>query len=329
MQNNFPAGRLAGLDTLRFFAFLSVFIFHKIPAFIYGNYGVDFFFVLSSFLLTTLALSEFQNTGKFSKLNFFMRRALRIFPLYYLIIFFSFLVLPHLADFLKINISFPQNKILYWFLLSNYEQTDCVFYLKFLWSIAAEEQFYILFIILSFLLKRHILLYIGILLSTYLIFMIYALNNNVDTYSNTIAHFPNFSMGMLTAYHYHKYRQININKIIFIAFPISIAGMIFSQNEIPFNIFISIFFSILLLLMISFGNKLVKFNFFKITEHLGKYSYGLYVYSGLVITLFSKIIFTELFYINIVLQFITLLLLAYTSYHLYEKRFLKLKAYFR
>ena len=75
--------KIAGLNTLRFLAFLSIFLFHTEISFDYGYLGVDFFFVLSSFLLTFLAYKELDDTNTFSKKNFFMRRVLRIFPLYW------------------------------------------------------------------------------------------------------------------------------------------------------------------------------------------------------------------------------------------------------
>ena len=77
------SSQIQGLNSLRFFAFLSVFTLHTTTWFTYGGLGVDFFFILSSFLLTYLALNEIETTGRFSRKNFFIRRALRIYPLYF------------------------------------------------------------------------------------------------------------------------------------------------------------------------------------------------------------------------------------------------------
>lgn len=82
---------LPQLDGLRFFAFLTVFLTHGVwgterpwlallqPV---GNFGVDLFFVLSSYLLTTLLLREQASTGRIDIVAFWIRRGLRIWPLY-------------------------------------------------------------------------------------------------------------------------------------------------------------------------------------------------------------------------------------------------------
>jgi peptidoglycan/LPS O-acetylase OafA/YrhL len=90
------------LDGVRTFAFLMVFIFHKsvIPG--HGNwvnylnavtnkfyFGVDLFFVLSGFLITYLLLNERKNTGGISLQRFYLKRSLRIWPMYYLVLLVS------------------------------------------------------------------------------------------------------------------------------------------------------------------------------------------------------------------------------------------------
>ncbi|MDG1475769.1 MAG: acyltransferase, partial [Vicingaceae bacterium] len=161
--------KIAGLDSLRFFAFLSIFIFHSTELLPKGYLGVDFFFVLSSFLLTYLVFIELQQTNSFSRKKFFIRRSLRIFPLYFLVVIFSLIILPLLTN---TNITLPNNKYLYWLFLSNYDFSDSIFALKFLWSIAVEEQFYLIFILFGFLFRKHFWVFIGILISTYIGYMI-------------------------------------------------------------------------------------------------------------------------------------------------------------
>jgi peptidoglycan/LPS O-acetylase OafA/YrhL len=324
---NHHENRIVGLDSLRFIAFLAVYLFHTSPDFKYGYLGVDFFFVLSSFLLTYLALNEFKETGKFSRLNFFIRRALRIFPLYYLIIIFSFLILPPVVNFLEIKITLPKKPLFYWLLISNYDQSDCLFYLKFLWSIAVEEQFYLLFILFAFLFKKRIYFFLGALLFCYFTFMVYASKNSIHIYSNIFSHFPNFCMGMLGAYFWHK--RTNIINYVYILFPLSLLGIGAIKNELLFNIFISVFFGSVIIFVAAFGRKGFKYGIFKITENLGRYSYGLYVYSGIIITIFSELIVIHSTFLKIGIQFVSLLLLSYLSYHLYEKHFLRLKTRFR
>lgn len=315
--------RILGLDTLRFFAFLAIFMFHATPNFEYGYLGVDFFFVLSSFLLTHLAYKEIYNIGTFSKWNFLGRRILRIFPLYYLILIVSFFIIPLIDP----STSLPNSKLLYWFFLSNYETSDCIYSLKFLWSIAVEEQFYLLFIGLSFLLNRKVLFLVAFLMLTYFAFMILANSYNISTYSNTITHFPNFAAGIIGGYiYFNKKENQTLNLVLF---GLSLIGNFIIKNEIILHINISVFFLSLIFLIIQYAKVLHKFFIFKLTEKLGGYTYGLYVYSGFVLTIVPKLFTINNPYYNFIIELSFLLLISILSYHLFEKHFLKLKKYFR
>src|SRR5215467_2966167 len=100
------------LDGLRFICFLSVFLFHSfatnyqyikgaplyrfVKGFLVanGNLGVNFFFVLSGFLITYLLFAEKEKYSKISIRNFYIRRILRIWPLFYFCVFFGFVIFP-------------------------------------------------------------------------------------------------------------------------------------------------------------------------------------------------------------------------------------------
>lgn len=104
------------LDGLRFLCFLSVFFFHsfhteysyisnseayqfiKIDIFGNGNLGVNFFFVLSGFLITYLLIQEKRTNGQINLKKFWMRRVLRIWPLFYFAVFFGFFIFPLLKS---------------------------------------------------------------------------------------------------------------------------------------------------------------------------------------------------------------------------------------
>lgn len=89
------------LDALRFFAFLKVYMLHvpiqgNFPILNYikggGGLRVSFFFVLSGFLITYLLVFEKIQNGKIKIKKFFIRRSLRIWPLFYLIVIIVFLL---------------------------------------------------------------------------------------------------------------------------------------------------------------------------------------------------------------------------------------------
>ncbi len=319
--------KIAGLDSLRFFAFFSIFLYHAASEFKVGYLGVDFFFVLSSFLLTYLAYQEIENMGSFSKKNFFVRRSLRIFPLYFLVVTVTLVLLPIVANSFGINITLPEDQYMYWLLISNFETSDCLFALKFLWSIAVEEQFYLLFIAFSFLFKKHLWIFLTLLFTSYLVFMIIADNYEISTYSNTITHFSNFGIGMLAGYFYYK-KSINIKLVTALFFASSVL-LFFEIYDIIFHLILSCWFATLMLLVIKIAPSIKNNIAFKVTEYLGNYTYGLYVYSGFVLTFGINFIPIKNNLLVVIIEFIILLIIAFTSYHLFEKQFLKLKKHFR
>ncbi len=317
------AGKIEGLDSLRFFAFLSIFFYHAQSKFHYGYLGVDLFFVLSSFLLTYLAFREIESKGAFSKTNFFMRRVLRIFPLYYLILLISFVVVPLIDS----SASLPENKTLYWTFLSNYDTQDCLFALKFLWSLGVEEQFYLVFIALSFLLRRRVWWMVGILMLGYFIFMLYARHHGISTYSNTITHFPKFSTGIIGGYLFYR-NQIKPSLPIGLLLA-SALGIFIVREDLFFHIIIAVFFLSLIFIFIQFSKYWSNFSLFQWTEKLGIYTYGLYVYSGFILTIGTKYLPFQNPIVLMALELAILMVVAVASYHLFESRFLKLKKYFR
>ena len=180
-----------GLDSLRFFAALAVFFTHVelikkftgfgthwidpeeritkftvfqsvmskeidplSPLIAYSSaLGVVFFFVLSGFLITFLLLKEKEQNNSIAIKKFYLRRALRIWPLYYLIFILGFFVLPYL-DFFAVpgqdnffQQNFWGNLLLYAFFMPNLAfsiYTTAVPNIGQSWSIGVEEQFYLL-----------------------------------------------------------------------------------------------------------------------------------------------------------------------------------------
>jgi len=148
------------LDGLRFFAFLMVFIAHAAPdpaawerrlggpwTFLAaisaaGVYGVDLFFSLSAYLITTLLLREQERTGEIQAGRFYGRRALRIWPLYFVMltltpIFARLIPGEHLSKpYLEAFLLFAGNWACSWWGYPSSVVTP-------LWSVSIEEQFYV------------------------------------------------------------------------------------------------------------------------------------------------------------------------------------------
>ena len=83
-----------GLDALRGIAILLVVMYHYFSFFRIGWIGVDLFFVLSGFLITSILLRSRSKPNFFR--NFFVRRMLRIFPLYYFVLALFYLAAPYI-----------------------------------------------------------------------------------------------------------------------------------------------------------------------------------------------------------------------------------------
>src|ERR1700693_6351175 len=124
-------GYFENLDALRFFSFLFVFLFHtKFYEWVHsltssnfflwparllssGGWGVKFVFVLSGFLITWLLLKEKEKNNKIDIRNFYIRRVLRIWPLYYIVFFIGFFLFPLFYKLAGRPLFFDYNGLLY------------------------------------------------------------------------------------------------------------------------------------------------------------------------------------------------------------------------
>lgn len=148
-----PSSRIRGLDGLRAFSISLVLIAHLLGTqhfhppevisrvlglFFLGPLGVRIFFVISGFLITSLLMEEERRTGTVSLRRFYFRRTLRIFPPYYLYILI--IVLMEAIGALSLRPGDVWHAMTY---TTNYHP-DRSWYLGHAWSLAVEEQFYIL-----------------------------------------------------------------------------------------------------------------------------------------------------------------------------------------
>ena len=150
------------IDSLRAIAVLSVVLFHAgVPGITGGYVGVDIFFVISGYLITTLIWSDI-SAGKFSIARFYERRIRRIFPALFLVIAATligglFILLPADLDELAASVVaatvFVSN-IFFWDQSGYFDGPAELKPLLHTWSLAVEEQYYILFPIFLIILGR-------------------------------------------------------------------------------------------------------------------------------------------------------------------------------
>ena len=152
------------LDLLRFVAFLLVFLSHVVPGdeaffagmqvprpiadFIIalaagGSWGVDLFFALSSYLITTILLRERQRVGEVDVLSFYARRVLRIWPLYFM---FLLLIVPLMRGFFPAEGLSGRYLVTFGLFVGNWAYVFWGYPHSIagpLWSVSIEEQFYL------------------------------------------------------------------------------------------------------------------------------------------------------------------------------------------
>ena len=157
--------------------------------------------------------------------------------------------------------------------------------------------------------------------------MQYASQHNISTYSHTITHFSNFLIGILAGFIYFK--KIQLKYITEALLLVSTIALFLINNQTLFNLNISIFFASIILIFIKISEQIKDNKLFMLTEKAGVYTYGLYIYSGIVLTFIPKIINIDNNILKVSLEFIAILTISILSYHLWEKPFLKLKKYFR
>ena len=156
-------GYLPGLDGIRALAVLGVLLYHADLVWMQGGFlGVDVFFVLSGFLITSLILEEFDRSGRVDFKRFYLGRARRLLPaLVLMLAVVATAVAIWYPDAARQLIGDTLASALYvnnwWYILADqsyFEFTGRPPLLKHLWSLAVEEQFYLVWPLVAFLVMR-------------------------------------------------------------------------------------------------------------------------------------------------------------------------------
>jgi peptidoglycan/LPS O-acetylase OafA/YrhL len=361
---------IPALDGLRGLAILLVLLFHFTPETAghtlvgasmrwvsrLGWCGVDLFFVLSGFLITGI-LFDAKGSAHYFR-NFYMRRVLRIFPLYYGVLFVVFVIIPiwrpmnsaqdhrlvanqHWLWLYAANI--PQAVSDGWPLESSWVR------LNHFWSLAIEEHFYLVWPAIVFLFERKTLMRIctSVIVSALVMRSVaYFLWNDTAAYVLTPFRMDELAMGALVALAARGPEGISgmVRPARWIAGILGVSlGVIWVANEEDVNYTVLLttlaaFFGAILVVAVGgrmgsmvFSNRVLRF--------FGKYSYGIYVFHWMLSPMMEK------HFSNIKLgamsgsSFVGVILSmgiaigistagAFFSWHLYEKHFLKLKRFF-
>ena len=356
-RDHYPA-----LDGLRGVAIIAVIIYHNFP---YGNslfgwLGVDLFFVLSGFLITRILMKSIQQSPKIGVLkNFYIRRALRIFPLYYLFLFVFLFLFPILGIFKDEVMEYQEDKwwfIFYmqnWLFTNNFPENSHS--LNHFWSLGVEEQYYILWPIIIFFVrkpKKLIVILIGFLILLFIfrcIFWNAQLSNFNYTTFYTFTRFDGIIIGSLVALIVQLKKDFLLHHTASIVTGLALLNFLFyflnRDRQLPYLAFIgyTTFASMfgILVYELTTGNNILlkKILSVSILRFLGKISYGLYMFHFPVYYFLRKDIFNfsdSVFglpsvYNSLITGLITSLIaviLSIISYNFFEIQFLKLKQKF-
>lgn len=336
------------LDGIRAIAILAVLwhhssgqIFLNWELFGRGYLGVDLFFVLSGFLITHLLIKEKRQTGKISLSKFYIRRTLRIFPLYYgyllALLLWAFVTQsPNLEAMLS---SLPY----YLFYVSNWMPSDeyLIFYPA--WSLAVEEQFYLVWpaLILALGFYRPALAIVGILVVSICCALglfgakAYDINQILVPY-RTILLGCLVAVALNTKTIYEKLAKLYANPLVAVFFLLGTVGFIGLQSgpivgvaQLSVHLLMAAF---LIACVLNEDNYLKPVLALSWVRLIGIVSYGIYILHLQLWGVTSKILsfipspdLSNSRFTFFLIMTVLSTLVAYISFNTYERFFLKLK----
>lgn len=332
-------GRIASLDGLRALAILLVVVSHLLSNFTshlpyLGNLGVKVFFVISGFLITSILVAEFEKTDTINLKKFYFRRTLRIFPAYYFYIFI--ILLGKILSIYPIPLTDFISAMTY---TSNYFPTSSM-ELSHSWSLAVEEQFYLIYPGLFILLKiekiKRVLIFVVFLaplirmLMMYLFYnggnfslwLVFAFHTNMDALA--IGSLLAFYRKKLHASHY--YQKFLNSSVAFISLPLIISAIFYDPKAFLFLFTLGwtiLNFTIVLGMdWLIFNDRRIFGKLFNLApiKYIGVLSYSIYLWQQ-PFSIYSEHLIWTHFPFNLIL----IIVFSMTSYYLIEKSFLKLR----
>lgn len=325
-----------------------------------GSTGVSVFFVLSGFLITYLLITEIERYGALDVKKFYVRRFLRIWPLYFAVIAFSFLIYPYLKSIFWVNNPLGSN---FWYhvtflsnfdlinLKNNYVGLDAMSQ-NITWSVSIEEQFYLIWPLIFLLPKRAWIPVIVVLLFISMYFRLLHIDDSNVLYFHTISVLPDLLIGGLFSIIIKKFKMVRMffenshdltHLILFIAtFLVLYFGTDFIFSDL-YPVFGRMVTATLFALIISSQaltqrKSVLVFSNLSFASKWGKMTYGIYLLHPIAITVIDVTLrilnlpYKDSFVTHFLAamgMFGLTLSLSYLSYHYFENKFLLLKRNFQ
>jgi len=353
-----PRGHMPQLDALRTFAVLLVIVYHWFPTgeginrLPNGTIGVMIFFVLSGFLITRILLSNRNqiDAGKGSLgvtyRNFFIRRALRIFPLYYLIITAVLVLMPQASDI----DDHPFYYYLYGYNILLNQTGNWADVLSPFWTLGVEEQLYLVWPWIVLLTPRAYFRWVIVaMVAVGVLFRAYGYSQGQLDGVLAPASFDAFGLGALWAYMVTERADAiprfltNLSVAAGLAFAGFVSLSLLPGDHLLVVLFQRLMISILSLFLVTSASMGVKGVCGKLLnnstlQYIGRISYGIYVFHMLVPGYIVPLLFrltnrlglslTLGYWSHRLFSLAVLLVLASVSWYAFEKPINQLKRYF-
>lgn len=349
--------RLPNLTALRFVLASLVVIFHiplfcqnrgfpffnELSVFDKGGEAVYMFFSLSGFLIIRQLYIEKSNSNTIRLKHFFLRRILRIFPLYYLVLTFGLvyyrLILPYFGFDYQNNYDFIQGVFLaYTFFPNIFALYSPGGIIEVLWSIGIEEQFYLLIAPLIFVLPfKYIVRFLLFFTTAYFIVYFSELASILKQYNMPFFYFS-FS-GLCSILLLNNKVKLQKFKVLFIGvFIIYFTTPNFKNylSETVYHLFSMLLFGLVICALVE---KPIKILDNKVLNHLGKISYGVYMYhvimmqvAGFIFLKFNVHLKISSLYSILLFNFLVFgftIITAHLSFKYFESYFLNLKKIYK
>ncbi|RDC64108.1 acyltransferase family protein [Adhaeribacter pallidiroseus] len=343
---------LTGLNGIRAIAAIAVVLSHinlelrifNLPPVKYldlAGHGVTMFFALSGFLITYLLMHEKQ-IDEIDIKKFYLRRVLRIWPLYLLYLFVALFVSYQFNILQRLSL-FPLAYYVFFTANIPFILGDVLPFNAHLWSIGVEEQFYLFW---PWIIKKTnkntlnvliVFIFIYLLLKLLCRFIEYQWGNQYPYLATQVMRFDCMAIGGVGALLFYKnnktFKRIVYLKAVQILAWVVILLLAFNKFHVVSIIDPEIISVITVIIIVNVSNNprtLIHLDY-TIFNFLGKISYGIYVIHPLVIYLYAKIlnIINIHSYIKFVLVYTGVLSftiwLAYLSFTFFEKKFINLK----
>jgi peptidoglycan/LPS O-acetylase OafA/YrhL len=305
-----------------------------------GYLGVSLFFVISGFLITTLLLRENATHGDISLKRFYIRRTLRIFPLYYTVLLLYVLLVLLLESDTPVGRAFFANLPYFATYTSNWfvplTSDRVIFY--FVWSLAAEEQFYLVWPTIEKLL-RPVGAVIFMLFVLGMVALILAGATDSSLPPGTLAHtiltsFPiPIGLGVLLAHVLHNKHGYALAASLFgrrfsVLLAALVVGVLLTQHQLSLWWVYFAMTALVASTVIREDHSLARLLRWRPIAHIGVVSYGMYLLHMLASKVAEKILnymggnqpLTEF-----VMTVVVAVTAATVSYRYYESFFLRLK----